>query len=47
MRLAVHDLQLKGILYSEELITLLQLVATESSIEKEVLGQGYVHWAHN
>ena len=45
MQLAVHDLQLKGILYSEELITL--LVATESSIEKEVLGQGYVHWVHN
>lgn len=45
MQLAVHDLQLKGILYSEELNTL--LVATESSIEKEVLGQGYVHWAHN
>ena len=44
MQLAVHDLQLKGILYSEDLITL--LVATESSIEK-VLGQGYVHWAHN
>ena len=45
MQLAVHDLQLKSILYSEELNTL--LVATESSIEKEVLGQGYIRWAHN